>query len=1365
MARRTHLDELKARRRHRRMEEAILAEARRREAINEQIASQIASKVTTQPIPTRTARRISNKSTAVETNISNIETPTSYLVLDLTPPFDNTTHPPEFIDGVSLDADSAPGGAFIQTRSSVVSISQRSTDDDTKRKIIKSVTGEPPEILSSVRLPFFEFSAEEIDDCLEVGQFERQILKEAIIRGVSAISSKDPSGRYTAAKKESKNNQNLIQKQTESISDMLSAASTAATGLNILRMSPQIMQRAAETVAPLVFDTESSKRNPSEALPAELDEYIKLTYPGVTSVDDILTNTSRIILIMQDMLMSSLSVHPALLGQFSRSRETKTLFSVAENFAYDLDGVPQDSDRIPTVDKVFFRNKSTVSRAFIDSSVGVRPVTGLLNEGRYSNASTQWDIITHLVSSLSNEMILSAGVGRLLGSQLGNKFLQASSTNGNQYAPFDRVFGDSPTANAETISRFFQTGLGRTNSFEGSFLDYMALGEETSSRSFIVMPFEVDTVIDDSRIPYASGKKYFIDLALQEVNTPAGAQSKRSALKTFSNQYQSFTSEVSSYLTEILSLGVDTKLSPQILFARILQDFRAVTKSMSAGVRVGIGGDQSNIKSLTAASLFASLGSGYQKLEIATKSIDSSEAGRTLGAGLPEYIGPVRVSSRDVLKMSVVKAYRDLLEVSPDEKSTLDKKNLSILTSNEISAVNSSAAPGETLRSGLTNVYLESIINNNLSEACKIMLEPSEGGITVIDSSGAARGLQIDPGALLHDSEFDVKDNIINLIAKLIREIEKESYNLATREGSSADYRNSRGNTLMSDCNIDRLIDVVCEIYIRLSPMLLPFVFSPVKEGELRTRLRGGKGFTCSIDVTRSEKAEKVIDLIVYKLSRGESVTIEDLESQPGVSRSDSIGNSVAPNSIPAKRFGPIPGIPFIPPQASDGILNISEIVSRTNRLSSHRYYIKTSLKIIESVSQCVSSSSSRISRIFDILQGSTKDNLSDSEKTLYDMFVTNKLRYQGLLESLDDYQANLCTAARYTQNSANPVFLRRDIDTSRSERLAVRDYIRSLISLRASYDDGGGDLHLVSVGIPDGTIGAITSTSFGRYSAITSDFRLGLAGTEAQDRTPVISIDILRHDQSRVTHTSDGLTTLRGDAGEKLRVYDPEIFIFPDSITYDPSTLEPNSDPTTNAPGSILDKILISTKFYRLKSGRVTETVQGSRNLPPQYRNALVSYLLDLYMYDSLRIRYNDGLGPVQNSTLSQSGYLLMNEISSSPDLSLLVMNRQGFSKLVDAVSLQLKRDADLLEMITKRNIFVDPEFTLDNYKMATILSCVNIMSDMSYVIAPRSYERIYHFLHDEKTLQNNIADSTERFRRKKMDIFTLSTTLRHIG
>jgi hypothetical protein len=374
--------------------------------------------------------------------------------------------------------------------------------------------------------------------------------------------------------------------------------------------------------------------------------------------------------------------------------------------------------------------------------------------------------------------------------------------------------------------------------------------------------------------------------------------------------------------------------------------------------------------------------------------------------------------------MSVVKAYRDLLEVSPDEKSTLDKKNLSILTSNEISAVNSSAAPGETLRSGLTNVYLESIINNNLSEACKMMLEPSEGGITVIDSSGAARGLQVESGTLLHDSEFDVKDNIINLIAKFIREIEKESYNLATREGSSADYRNSRGNTLMSDCNIDRLIDVVCEIYIRLSPMLLPFVFSPVKEGELRTRLMGGKGFTCSIDVTRSEKAEKAIDLLVYKLIRGESVTIEDLERQPGVSRSDSIGISVAPNSIPAKAFRPIPGSSIIPPQTSDGILNISEITSRTNRLSSHRYYIKTSLKIIESVSQCVSSSSSRISRIFDILQGSVKDNLSDSEKTLYDMFVNNKSKYQGLLESLDDYQANLCTAARYTQSSTDPIFL-----------------------------------------------------------------------------------------------------------------------------------------------------------------------------------------------------------------------------------------------------------------------------------------------------------------------------------------------------
>ena len=84
---------------------------------------------------------------------------------------------------------------------------------------------------------------------------------------------------------------------------------------------------------------------------------------------------------------------------------------------------------------------------------------------------------------------------------------------------------------------------------------------------------------------------------------------------------------------------------------------------------------------------------------------------------------------------------------------------------------------------------------------------------------------------------------------------------------------------------------------------------------------------------------------------------------------------------------------------------------------------------------------------------------------------------------------------------------------------------------------------------------------------------------------------------------------------------------------------------------------------------------------------------------------------------------------------------------------------------MITKRTRFVDPEFTLDNYKMATILSSTNIVSDLGYVLQSRPYERIYHFLYDEKNIQNNYFTETEIDKRKKIDVFSLSAVARHVG
>jgi hypothetical protein len=128
-------------------------------------------------------------------------------------------------------------------------------------------------------------------------------------------------------------------------------------------------------------------------------------------------------------------------------------------------------------------------------------------------------------------MIISAGVGRLVGSQLGNRFLERSADNQGQFRPFDRVLGFSPTATPSEISKFFNSGPDK----KGSYLDYLALGEEVENREFVVMPFETSTVINDKGLPFVSGKKYFIDLAVQaEQNS---ALNQRGAIKRFSKDF------------------------------------------------------------------------------------------------------------------------------------------------------------------------------------------------------------------------------------------------------------------------------------------------------------------------------------------------------------------------------------------------------------------------------------------------------------------------------------------------------------------------------------------------------------------------------------------------------------------------------------------------------------------------------------------------------------------------------------------------------------------------------------------------------------------------------------------------------------
>ncbi len=1205
-----------------------------------------------------------------------------------------TSAPSISIEGIALSTGTSPVVSSVGSQMETLSIVQDAISDSVLQKIQQTSMGPQPVILSSVKVP--SISVRDMDDAIEVSQFERQIVKEAIVKGVKDIMRQDPRGTGTAAKEASLKDIDALKKQVNAIAYMQDTANIAATGLDITRLSSQIMQRATDTLGPIVNPSEVSNK----ALPKSLDEYISLTFPTDSlklGVDGYLTNTSRLVVLAQDMLLAALSCHPTVLQHFSRNPTldenlaSTSIFTPPGAYGYNPDGPGgQDMVMIPTVSQLFSPNERSIVSQFQSSKTieSPRQVRGVLNNGNIDTVTEAWDTVLHLITCISNEMIMSAGIGRLIGSPLGTRFLEMSTQNVGQYNPLDRVLGFSPTDGPDKISEFFKSGPSRP----GSFLDYLALGEEAADEKFVVMPFEVNTVISNGKY-YVSGKKYFIDLAIQSEGDAAVTQ--RGALKRFASDFNTFTNDMSSYLTELLALDVNTSLSPQMLLARVLQDFNTVLSALDRPE------DSINVKSATAAGLFALAGYSPDK------------------ATAVENQKTIILTVSDILKMSVVKALKQFDRLSKDATYALSNENMDYQTS--------SAPPGDNPESNLEkSVFALLELSPDIADDYKLS-EALTTANTTKSSDVSRTRYAYNFTDNLYDDEFSSSTNIINLIARTIREIQKESLNLAQRNGAKIDYRNSGKRTFLSNCDDDRFVDVVCELYSRIAYLLLPM-------GIYKQRTSSAFEFVADINTQQVRSCNAVISSIVASLINGQEIDAVTLQQDSLVDPETtlSVGGD---NTIVSKA---------------------AYVADAAARAPSHRYYIKSSLKILEAVSAGVAASSAKMTAIFDILGGNVKrDKLKDLDLELYDLFVTNKSQNEDFLANMSEYQTNLCAAAVYNYISGDEVFLRRDIDVSRPERLAVRDYIKSV------YEKGDvDDLQIVSVGLPSGILESLYRSAINVDES--NSQQAAIAGSEGQKLGRLVRIEMDRYEGAHFNTISSVETDVLATPPSPNE-FDPEIFILPDSISYDPS----NKPPTAV---TVMDAIFQTTTFYRIRNGTVIEKTLGQLVEPGQervYINALRSYLLDIFLYETAKVRYADGITPYGVPGLSKEGYSLIREISSDSQLSRAVMNTIGFAKMFDEKTYTLKEKAALKTLLTPKSVDVPAEFSDTDVYFTSVLSSIVPLAKKSGVIVNRPFERVYNIIYDESIVRNSLSgdDIARKIKRKQFDIFTLSFRVSYGG
>lgn len=1183
------------------------------------------------------------------------------------------------IEGLRISLGLSPVRQDVGTESQSVSIVQESNDSGLRRIIVENMMGPQPHILSSVKVP--SLTSIDIDSFLEVTHFEKEIIKESLEIGVNRVRAGSLSLQGKAAEDEMRRGLKLAEDRISALSYMRDTLESAGSGLNVFKISQQIMQKASDTLSQILTPSEAA----SPALPRTIDDYISLSFSFPGFSDRYLTNTSRLTIVAQDMFQACLSSHPSLLSNLSRGdiRQLKTLFSIPGAFLYDPDGDSSTDNSLvpPTVLSLFSRNdaRSTIKGQFTpDRTSGTRINPGFItSKGSPISAAgsndEMWDDVLHSICALSNEMILSAGIGRLQGSKLGNRFLERSTSSALQFDPFIRVLGFSPTAGADTVAKFFTTGPDRA----GSLVDFFALGEEVDGEEFVVMPFETNTVEYENNNLYVSGKQYFLDLPLQ-----VGGDTLPGALQRFAKQYSDITRDVSNYMTELMSLDTPTPLSPELLMSRILQDLVGAVSSFA---------DESvtteDKRSGFVAALFAQCGFHDDKSTVKVKS------------------GPDVLLS-DVLKMSVIKALSDLDFLLEDKTYFLSRETTSY-------SAGSDQSPEENL--------ILSINDLDRAGDDSSVIDPVN---TITLASGVTGEYEF-----LHNRTFQSKNNLINLVARTIREIQREALNLAQRGGATSDYRNASGGTLMSNCDEDRLVDVVVTIYTNLAYLLFPV--------SLFT------GRTVRYDRNRAQLCSALLGEVLGSLVNGSSLSVTDIEQKLGLDEEVQINLS--------------------PGGDNTAISTPASIVDALRRLPWHRYYIKSSLKILEATASGVAATSSKAGRLFDIIAGSVnRKDLKGNELVLYDMFVSDSDRFEDLKKNITDHQLNLMVQAKSLYGMPSSNQMRKDVSPSRSEKLAVRDFIKSAYE-RTNLDD----LHVVSVGIPSGLLESLYNPSFevreGKQEEIAS------RGTESDTRSRYVRVELDRFDNVYYNAVSSVVTNVMKPPSTVIPTppsseYDPEIFILPDSIQYDPAT-RPGESLT------VLDAILRSTVFYRIRRGRIIDQISGndiSDFEVSRYANTLRSYLLDLFLYDVAGVRHYDGTSPAGPPRVSTFGLEFVKAASGNTAASRVLVSKPGFYRSFDPNSGRIRAGEDLRSLLSSRTGFSPPEFTRRDIKFSAALACVSPLCDVSGIVSFRPYERIYHFFYDEGIVRNQLPGDPgidTKSKRRNFDIYTLAARVTYGG
>ena len=640
---------------------------------------------------------------------------------------DEADEPPVTIDGISSGyASPAPAEKLYQDQTAVeIDIDTIDNLDDLSISVLR------PEILVNHKGSFgTKDSTSGIGSNKYLDLFAGNVLREllhtdAAVYSFTQFQDVDPD-LVDAASQRVDDVYTNIEEEVASLVAYRSMINQAAVALDL--------HQCSEEIGSLMIDSVSEVMQPEdgfvENLPSTLVDLVAASDNVKSNIESSYSN-SKLYFSLLATIHESFSGYGSHLGQKEKQSTKPMTYEGSSRDKYSLARLKANQ-----VNQTKSGNKSVVRQGF----------TAIFPE--ISKSSLIEDLQKYLCC-LSNELLISCGINRLAGTELGNKYGVTSDH------PLQTVIG----TNMEKMYGKGGVSIPEIDPKKGSLLDFITSEDTDSSR--VVLPFEVND-ITLSKKKYLPGSDYLVEAPARKLdisfNDPIGQ---------FAENFSGEVTSSKKYLEDLLALTESTLLSPQGILIRILEDVYTICLEGAKAI------DFMDRNAMLSA----------VKLSIASGKLTQKLYGGSATA-VPKH----RMCATDtnaIIQTAMAQ------EEQPDYRLSLD-----LAAKDEIENTDSFYKTRKDFNHAFNNYW-------------RLYIGELKSDTTSTNVLGVNRYQTL---KITIESESETR-TVHKMIIDLADEIMSEAQNFASRDGIEASYMNNEGKTAASNLDYSALIAMIQQLY------------------------------------------------------------------------------------------------------------------------------------------------------------------------------------------------------------------------------------------------------------------------------------------------------------------------------------------------------------------------------------------------------------------------------------------------------------------------------------------------------------------------------------------------------------------------